>query len=431
MPRTVRDNKLDSRTARAGLRTSGAPYYRGIDQGLHIGYRKGKSGGRWVMRWYAGKGGYKVETLGTADDVADADGVAVLSFSQAQAMAREKRVALDRAAKGLPTAGGPYTVRACLHEYLRYLESERKSAKDAQARIDALILPTLGDIVCSRLKKDDITRWLRELATTPPRVRTKEGAAQQHRTLDPDDADQQRKRRNSANRTLSVLRAALNRAWHDGKIASDDPWRRVEPFKEANAARVRYLTIDESRRLINASQGEFRDLVRAALTTGCRFGELAALEVRDLNSDVGTLHIRTSKSGKDRHVVLNDEGIALFTRLAAGRIGTELMLRKADGARWGQNHQNKPMAVACERANIDPPANFHCLRHTWASLSVMAGAPLLVVARNLGHVDTKMVEKHYGHLSDSYIAEAIRAAGPRFGVPEDPSVVPMAAGRIA
>jgi integrase len=89
------------------------------------------------------------------------------------------------------------------------------------------------------------------------------------------------------------------------------------------------------------------------------------------------------------------------------------------------------MAVACERANIDPPANFHCLRHTWASLSVMAGAPLLVVARNLGHVDTKMVEKHYGHLSDSYIAEAIRAAGPRFGVPEDPSVVPMAAGRIA
>jgi hypothetical protein len=45
----------------------------------------------------------------------------------------------------------------------------------------------------------------------------------------------------------------------------------------------------------------------------------------------------------------------------------------------------------------------------------MAGAPLFVVAKNLGHTDTRMVEKHYGHLSQSYIADAIRAAAPRFG----------------
>jgi hypothetical protein len=48
----------------------------------------------------------------------------------------------------------------------------------------------------------------------------------------------------------------------------------------------------------------------------------------------------------------------------------------------------------------------------------MAGAPLLVVAKNLGHTDTRMVEKHYGHLSQSYIAEAIPAAAPRFGSAE-------------
>jgi len=38
-----------------------------------------------------------------------------------------------------------------------------------------------------------------------------------------------------------------------------------------------------------------------------------------------------------------------------------------------------------------------------------------VVAKNLGHSDTRMVEKHYGHLSATYVAEAIRAAAPRFG----------------
>jgi hypothetical protein len=45
----------------------------------------------------------------------------------------------------------------------------------------------------------------------------------------------------------------------------------------------------------------------------------------------------------------------------------------------------------------------------------MAGLPLMVVAKNLGHKDTKMVERHYGHLAPSYVAEAIRKHAPRFG----------------
>jgi integrase len=73
------------------------------------------------------------------------------------------------------------------------------------------------------------------------------------------------------------------------------------------------------------------------------------------------------------------------------------------------------MAKACERAKIKPPISFHSLRHSWASLAVMAGVPLLIVARNLGHADTRMVEKHYGHLAPSYIVDAIRAGAPRFG----------------
>ena len=56
------------------------------------------------------------------------------------------------------------------------------------------------------------------------------------------------------------------------------------------------------------------------------------------------------------------------------------------------------------------------LRHTWSSLSVMMGMPLLVVSKNLGHSDTRMVEKHYGHLAPSYVAEAVRKHAPVFGV---------------
>ena len=49
----------------------------------------------------------------------------------------------------------------------------------------------------------------------------------------------------------------------------------------------------------------------------------------------------------------------------------------------------------------------------------MAGVPLMVVSRNLGHADTRMVEKHYGHLAPSYVADAIRAGAPRFGGTSD------------
>jgi hypothetical protein len=46
----------------------------------------------------------------------------------------------------------------------------------------------------------------------------------------------------------------------------------------------------------------------------------------------------------------------------------------------------------------------------------MNEVPLLVVANNLGHSDTRMIEKHYGHLSDTYKDEAIRVGAPRFGI---------------
>ena len=83
------------------------------------------------------------------------------------------------------------------------------------------------------------------------------------------------------------------------------------------------------------------------------------------------------------------------------------------------------MAEACTRAKIKPAISFHILRHTWASHAVMNGVPLLVVAKNLGHADTRMVEKHYGHLAPSFIADAIRAGAPRYRVKDDKRVTPL------
>ena len=234
-----------------------------------------------------------------------------------------------------------------------------------------------------------------------------------------------RRRRSSANRVLTILKAALNHAFHNGHVSSDDEWRQVKPNRGADAARVRYLSDNEARRLVNACPSDFRALVSAALLTGCRYGELTQLEVCDFNPDASTLAIRQSKSGKPRHVVLTEEGAAFFRRHCAGRSGHELMFRHGDGGAWQKSEQARPMAEACTNGKIKPAISFHILRHTWASLAVMNGTPLLVVAKNLGHADSRMVERHYGHLAPSFIADAIRAGAPRYRVKGDKRVVPL------
>ena len=335
------------------------------------------------------------------------------------------RARAARIAAGMPIDVGPYTVNRCIAEYLTWMEQNRKSARDARYRAEALIVPRLGAIECEKLRAGELRSWLQEVVHTPARIRGKRGNSPRFRPIDQKDEDAVRRRRASANRTLTILKAALNMAWREGKIASDDAWRRVTPFEQADAARVRYLQIDEARRLINAAEPEFRALVRSALATGARFGELANLRVGDFNPDAGTVHVRASKSGKGRHIVLTEEGTGQFGALCAGRAAIEWALVKGDGGKWLKSHQTRPMREACIRAGITPLASFHTLRHTYASLSIMAGAPLLVVATNLGHSDTRMVEKHYGHLAAGYIATEIRKAAPRFDPEHDTTIVPL------
>jgi len=198
----------------------------------------------------------------------------------------------------------------------------------------------------------------------------------------------------------------------------------VKGFRGATAARIRFLSVDEARRLVNASDENFRPLLSAGLISGCRFSELARLVASDFNPDAGVLHIRTSKSGKPRHVVLNAEGVALFSRLCAGRDPDDLLFRLPSGGPWTRGCQSKPMRQACNGARIKP-AGFHVLRHTWASLAVMSGMPLVVVARCLGHVSTRMIEQHYGHLRPDFVAEQVQQHAPTFGFAVDHKVTAL------
>ena len=238
-----------------------------------------------------------------------------------------------------------------------------------------------------------------------------------------------RRRRSTANRILTILKAALNHAHREGKCASDDAWRTAGAFREVDSARLRYLSDEEARRLTNACPVDFRTLVTGALLSGCRYGELAAMTVDDFNPDAGTLRVRASKSGKPRHVVLTQEGRDFVAQLVISKPGGACVFLRSNGKRWTKSEQQRPLSAACRAARIDPAVNFHSLRHTYASRLAMRGAPLAVIAKQLGHADTRMVEKHYGHLAPSYIADTVRAAFGSFGFVEPSNVVPIATSR--
>lgn len=61
----------------------------------------------------------------------------------------------------------------------------------------------------------------------------------------------------------------------------------------------------------------FRDLVRGALATGCRYGELGRIQVSDFDAQARTVMIAKSKQAKTRHIALSDEGAAFFAALTA------------------------------------------------------------------------------------------------------------------
>jgi integrase len=432
MPRTARNAKLDTRSARSKLIERREPYWRVLSKGCALGYRRSAKGGNWIARLRDEAGKQHYEALGAADDVRDTDALTVLTFAQAQERARAWFASKARELAGhAEPQVGPYTVATAISEYLAMRERKgSKGVRKDRYAADSRIVPTLGAIEVSKLTARRIHDWLQQVASAPKFVRTGKFVAKQA-TADFDAADEEevRARRSTANRLLTVLKAALNYAFHEGNVAADEPWRKVKSFREADSALIRYLNADECRRVVNACPADFRAIVQGALTMGCRYGELCRMVVADFNTEAGTVSICLSKAGKVRHVALADEGRALFQSLTLGRGGRELIFRRSDGGAWGPSQQ-RPLSAASKIAKVNPPATFHILRHTYGSSLAMRGVPMGVIAAQLGHADTRMTERHYAHLSPNYVADTIRAALPALGAFEANNVLGLEQKKI-
>ncbi len=199
----------------------------------------------------------------------------------------------------------------------------------------------------------------------------------------------------------------------------------MKRFEKVSVARNRHLSLAECTRLINACEPDFRRVVRAALYSGCRYGDVRKAKVADYRD--GIWHIPDPKAGDPRNAMLNADGRRFFEQQTIGKAGDAWLfqcdVRHGDGeivgsVQWKASMQRRRMQAASKKAKVKPRVRFHELKHTYCSLALTAGMSMFKLSKATGTSMTTL-EKHYGHLADEELKQAVEDNIPSFGVDEE------------
>ena len=226
-------------------------------------------------------------------------------------------------------------------------------------------------------------------------------------SLDIEKYRSERKRLNRAdatvNRELQTLRHLFNKAIAWGK-ANSNPMRQVTLAKEENA-RLRFLTDDEEKKLLDACGDHLRAIVIAALNTGFRRGELLSLTWKDVDFERGLVTVEAAyvKNRERRSVPMNSQLRQVLEHLK--RTGGDSPYVFLNSLGEAYKVVGSVFTDAVERAGI-VDFHFHDLRHTFASRLVMAGVDLRTVQTLLGHKTISMTLR-YSHLAPEHLKRAI------------------------
>ncbi|MDI9849550.1 site-specific integrase [Rhodoblastus sp. 17X3] len=437
MARNTGEFDIRTPSIRSNLPVRGEPYYRDIAQGIALGYRRGKHGGAWIARiWDPTKKAYTKSRIGRADDNgARANDAGTFSFDQAAKKAQEMLAHADaRRISGVAPKSEKKSVDALLDHYVDGYKSGAARRKQEPGRdlgnlnsiLDRHIRPALGHLRLKDLNASLLKAFKLNLVEAPRLTRTglpvgatkkppKRAKPAEASAATPMDAEVRRKRQARVNRIITPLRAALNYGRKTSWLASDAAWRdALTPFGAVDGASDRYLELMECQDLQAAAEPDFRNLIRGALMTGCRYGSLRHMIAGDVDLDASTVKARVTKNGKPQVIPLTEAGRAFLRELMVGKKRKDFLFTKASGEQWMPSDQTRPMKRACEAAEIDPPVTFKELRDTFASHLVKRGVPLLTVSKLLGHADIRITEKHYAHLAKEHIHDELRKNLPDF-----------------
>jgi integrase len=280
------------------------------------------------------------------------------------------------------TAVKKYSMSDLCDKYDTYCQNQKSYKKDKKYKI-AGIKERFGSLPANKMTPNIVEAWRVEMIA----------GTKDKKAVDPV----------TTNRWVAVLKnmLTLGLKWKyiSGKtlyeMRSD-----IEMFAD-NDNRERYLTEEECTRLLNACSPRILPMVVIGLHTGLRRGSVLGMTWNkvDFNSGIITIPILNSKTAKTMHVRMSDGVRSILEHLP--RYG-EFCFSWKNGKPFAdfRGEFKKVLKIA----NIED-FHLHDLRHTFASLNVMAGEDLYKVSKYLAHSTIAMTQR-YAHLSPAYMKSA-------------------------
>lgn len=195
------------------------------------------------------------------------------------------------------------------------------------------------------------------------------------------------------NRMLQVWQQVHNYA--DRKL--ELPVKRIawsEFQRKEPKERVRHLSVEQARALLNVLPRNVAEIVGFALAAGCRKNEIVSLTGDRVNMHDQVAEVLT-KGGGTRFVNLGPAALAI---LSSKVLETGVPVFDATGLRGR-------FEAACAELNLQD-FHFHDLRHTHATWLGRAGASVQVIQKALGHTQITTTMR-YAHVVNQDVKRAV------------------------
>ena len=267
--------------------------------------------------------------------------------------------------------------------------------------LNSLVLPAFANTSLGAVRPTDIQQWVGQL-----------------------DAD------GYAPATIRKAYQLLGRIFSDAVQAGlivRSPCRNIT-LPRVEGSEMRFLSPDEIGQLADTIDPRYRAMVLTAAYTGCRFGEVSAVDIdhydpdrrliridRSLSEVRGYLRITEPKTPAARRAItlpawLTQVLTEHLTKYPAGPDG--LIFTAPEGGPIRRNTFRSRFWLPAVTDSVGQPMRFHDLRHSHVALLIKQGTHPAVIAARLGHTSVKTVLDVYGHLSEGLDRDAADTLNP-------------------
>ncbi len=180
----------------------------------------------------------------------------------------------------------------------------------------------------------------------------------------------------------------------------------------STSRRERFLNADELRRFLDALESEtalFHDFFMLLLLTGARRGNVQAMRFDELNLELRTWRISTTKNHEPLTVHLPEQAVEILKQRQRERDGNPWVF--PGGKKNQQSHLKEPKSAwdrVCKRAKLSD-VRIHDLRRTMGSWQAASGTSLHIIGKSLGH-KTAAATRIYARLDLEPVRQAVDIA---------------------